>query len=161
KVINAKQHGARGIVFLTDLNHENEEVGPATRTAETDDLGLPAFHAKRQAFITLFKTSGKDLDAIQKQIDVDLKPESFELGGVRLLVSTDVVRTRKTVSNVVAGLSGSDPALRNEWIVIGAHYDHLGLGGRDSLAPSLVGQIHHGADDNASGTSGVLEIARL
>jgi hypothetical protein len=161
KVINAKQHGARGIIFLTDVNHDNEEVGPATRTAETDDLGLPAVHARRQPFLALFKAAGKNLNAIQKNIDSNLKPESFELAGARAMISTDVVRTRRTVRNVVAGLTGSDPALRNEWVVIGAHYDHLGLGERNSLAPSLAGQIHNGADDNASGTSGVLEIARL
>ena len=63
--------------------------------------------------------------------------------------------------NVVAAVPGSDPDLRNEWVVVGAHYDHLGLGSRGSLAPAQVGQIHHGADDNASGTSGVLEIARV
>src|SRR6185503_17516864 len=74
---------------------------------------------------------------------------------------TDVVRTRKTVRNVVAALPGSDAVLKSEWVVVGAHYDHLGLGDRSSLAPSQVGQIHHGADDNASGTSGVLEMARL
>jgi membrane-associated protease RseP (regulator of RpoE activity) len=51
--------------------------------------------------------------------------------------------------------------LQNEWVVVGAHYDHLGLGDQHSLAPSQIGQIHHGADDNASGTAGVLEIARL
>ena len=63
--------------------------------------------------------------------------------------------------NVLAALPGRDPALRDEWVVVGAHYDHLGLGERGSLAPSPRGQIHHGADDNASGTSGVLELARL
>jgi hypothetical protein len=51
--------------------------------------------------------------------------------------------------------------LKDQWIVIGAHYDHLGLGNRNSLAPSLIGQVHHGADDNASGTAGVIELARL
>jgi hypothetical protein len=65
------------------------------------------------------------------------------------------------VRNVLGTIPGSDPQLRNEWIVVGGHYDHLGLGERDSLAPSQIGQIHHGADDNASGTAGVLEIARL
>jgi hypothetical protein len=160
KAINAKQHGARGIVFITDVNHEDEQVGPATRTAETDDLGIPSFHAKREALLSLFKAAGKDLGTIQKQIDTDLKPQSFDLA-TRALVSTDVVRTRKTVRNVVAGIPGSDSVLKNEWVVVGAHYDHLGLGDRSSLAPSQVGQIHHGADDNASGTSGVLEIARL
>jgi hypothetical protein len=161
KAINARQHGARGIVFITDLNHTDEQVGPATRTAETDDLGIPSIHAKREAVISILKAAGKDLDAIQKQIDIDLKPQSFDLPNSRAQISTDVVRTRRTVRNVVAGISGSDPVLKEEWVIIGAHYDHLGLGDRNSLAPSAVGQIHHGADDNASGTSGVLEIARL
>ena len=72
-----------------------------------------------------------------------------------------MVRTRQPVRNVVAAVPGIDPDLRNEWVVVGAHYDHLGLGSRGSLVPSQVGQVHHGADDNASGTSGVLEIARV
>jgi len=161
KAINAKQHGAQGIVFITDLNHTDEQVGSATRTEETDDLGIPAVHAKREPLLNLFKAAGKDIAAIQKKIDMDLQPESFDLPSSVVHIATDVVRTRKTVRNVVAGLPGSDPALQNEWIVVGAHYDHLGLGDRNSLAPSQIGQIHHGADDNASGTSGVLEIARL
>src|SRR5207253_390344 len=105
-----------------------------------------AVHAKRDPFVSLFRTAGKDLAAIQKQIDMDLKPASFELPAVRGHIATDIVRTRKTVKNVVAAVPGSDGTLQNEWVVVGAHYDHLGLGGRDSLAPSLVGQIHHGAD---------------
>jgi len=161
KVINAKQHGARGIIFITDINHADEQVGPATRTAETDDLGIPAVHAKRETVIALLKAAGKDLDAIQKSIDKDLKPQSFDLPNTRGYIATEVVRTRRTVRNVVAAIPGSDPALKNEWVVVGAHYDHLGLGDRNSLAPAQVGQIHHGADDNASGTSGVLELARL
>ena len=57
-------------------------------------------------------------------------------------------------------LEGSDPTLKSETIVIGAHYDHLGHGGAGSLAPK-EGEIHHGADDNASGVAGVLELARI
>jgi hypothetical protein len=62
---------------------------------------------------------------------------------------------------VLGAVTGSDPQLRNEWVVVGAHYDHLGLGDQHSLAPSQIGEIHHGADDNASGDGGVLELARL
>ncbi len=160
KAINAKQHGARGIIFITDLNHEDEEVGRATRGADTDDLGIPAVHAKRAPLLKLFVDAGKDLGMIQKKIDTNLQPQSFELP-VRAHIATDIVRTRKTVKNVVAGITGSDPALQNEWVIVGAHYDHLGLGDRNSLAPSQIGQIHHGADDNASGTAGVLELSRL
>ncbi len=161
KAINAKRHGATGIVFVTDLNHGNEEVGPATKGAESENLGLPSIHARRDPFVQLIAGAGKDLATIQKQIDMDLKPQSFDLPATRIRIATEVTRVRKTVKNVVAAITGSDPALANEWVVVGAHYDHLGLGDRNSLAPSQAGQIHHGADDNASGTSGVLELARL
>ena len=73
---------------------------------------------------------------------------------------TDVVRADVAAYNVVAVIEGSDPVLKNEYLVIGAHYDHLGRGGEGSLAPSS-GEIHHGADDNASGTAGILELARI
>jgi len=86
--------------------------------------------------------------------------QQFRLGA-RARIATDVVRTRKTIRNVIGALPGADPKLKNEWIVIGAHYDHLGLGNRNSLAPSQIGEVHHGADDNASGTAGVIEIARI
>ncbi|MBC8030971.1 MAG: M20/M25/M40 family metallo-hydrolase [Pyrinomonadaceae bacterium] len=75
-------------------------------------------------------------------------------------IVTDVVRKRAPGANVIGILDGSDPKLKSEAIVIGAHYDHLGLGGEGSLAPK-EGEIHHGADDNASGTAGLLELARL
>jgi Zn-dependent M28 family amino/carboxypeptidase len=75
-------------------------------------------------------------------------------------LTTDVVRVEVAAHNVVGVIEGSDPVLKNENIVIGAHYDHLGRGGDGSLA-ERPGEIHHGADDNASGTAGVLELARI
>ncbi len=161
KAINAKQHGARAILFITDINHSDEEVGRAARDVETDDLGIPALHAKREFVVRLLGDAGKDLGTIQKKIDADLRPQSFDLPGTRAHISTDIIRTRKAVRNVVAAIGGTDPVLQKEWVVVGAHYDHLGLGDRNSLAPGQIGQIHHGADDNASGTAGVLELARL
>ncbi|HST52403.1 MAG TPA: M20/M25/M40 family metallo-hydrolase [Pyrinomonadaceae bacterium] len=79
---------------------------------------------------------------------------------VALSITTDIVRKNAPAANVVGVLEGSDPKLKDEVIVIGAHYDHLGRGGEGSLAPR-EGEIHHGADDNASGTAGLLELARL
>ncbi|MBM3457811.1 MAG: M28 family peptidase, partial [Armatimonadetes bacterium] len=61
--------------------------------------------------------------------------------------------------NVIGLLEGSDPVLKQEYVVVGAHYDHLGLGGAHSLSSDERPAIHHGADDNASGTAGVLELA--
>ena len=74
---------------------------------------------------------------------------------------TDVVKVNGNAANVVGLLAGSDPQLASEYIVIGAHYDHLGLGGPESLEANPDGQIHHGADDNASGTSALLDLARV
>ncbi|HSS21995.1 MAG TPA: M20/M25/M40 family metallo-hydrolase [Pyrinomonadaceae bacterium] len=75
-------------------------------------------------------------------------------------LATEVNRKEVPSANVVGILDGSDPVLKKEVIVIGAHYDHLGHGGEGSLAPR-EGEIHHGADDNASGTAGMLELARI
>lgn len=79
-----------------------------------------------------------------------------------LTLSTDVIRSEAPAYNVVGVLEGSDPVLKKENIIIGAHYDHLGRGGdgSGSLAPRS-GEIHHGADDNASGTAGLIELARV
>jgi aminopeptidase YwaD len=78
----------------------------------------------------------------------------------QVTLTTDVVRVEVAANNVVGVIEGSDPVLKDESIVIGAHYDHLGRGGEGSLA-AREGEIHHGADDNASGTAGVLELARI
>ena len=72
---------------------------------------------------------------------------------------TDVVKPEAPSANVIGIIEGSDPVLKNEAIVIGAHYDHLGRGGSGSL--SQRDGVHHGADDNASGIAGIIELARL
>ncbi|MEO8434240.1 MAG: M20/M25/M40 family metallo-hydrolase [Pyrinomonadaceae bacterium] len=84
----------------------------------------------------------------------------FPINNLKLDFSTNIVRPESPSFNVVGILPGSDPKLKDEAIVIGAHYDHLGHGGEGSLAPR-EGEIHHGADDNASGVAGMLELARI
>jgi Zn-dependent M28 family amino/carboxypeptidase len=92
------------------------------------------------------------------------KPEarrsfSAPLQNIAFAVSTEIVRREAPAANVVGILEGADAKLKHEVVVIGAHYDHLGRGGQGSLA-GRVGEIHHGADDNASGVAGLLELAR-
>ncbi|NJD20678.1 MAG: M20/M25/M40 family metallo-hydrolase [Gemmatimonadetes bacterium] len=79
--------------------------------------------------------------------------------GQDLTVRTDVRAVTADARNVVAVLPGSDPALRGEYVIVGAHYDHLGMGGEGSLDPDARA-VHNGADDNASGTAGILDVAR-
>jgi hypothetical protein len=74
-------------------------------------------------------------------------------------IDADVKKITKVTANIVGLIEGSDPALKNEVVVIGGHMDHLGMGSPYSLAKSDKPAIHHGADDNASGASGVMELA--
>src|SRR5882672_93118 len=161
KAINARLHGAKGVIFIAAPSQETEDLGLAERQEAESDLGISAVHTKRATLVKAFKDAGKDPAALQQAIDKDLTPQSFAFSGARARIATDVVRTRKTIRNVIGVLPGADPILKDEWVVVGAHYDHLGLGNRNSLAPSQIGEVHHGADDNASGTAGVMELARI
>ena len=110
--------------------------------------------AKAEAWL---REEGQDLRRIERDIDTDLKPHSFALRKVQVDLSVDLVHETKMVHNVAAYLPGKTP----EYIVIGAHYDHLGLGDEHSLAPNQMGVgASRNADDNASGTAGVIELAR-
>ena len=80
--------------------------------------------------------------------------------GDRAFLAASVQPRAVEARNVAALLPGSDPSLADEVVIIGAHYDHLGLGGEGSLDPDASGVVHNGADDNASGTSGLIEMAR-
>jgi Peptidase family M28/PDZ domain/PA domain len=164
KARNARQHGAKAILFITDPNNhpsDPDTVGKATSDLEFRNLSILAMHVTRDAVMPLFAKAGENMAEVQRTIDQGQKPQSFEFPDSKIRMVGDVRPVRKTVRNVLASVRGSDSSLRNEWVVIGGHYDHLGLGDRNSLSQADVGKIHHGADDNASGTAGVLELARL
>jgi hypothetical protein len=164
KAINARQHGAAAILFIMDPDDHQPDEQELLTTAEgtpTENSGLVAAYVRMEPVLAYFEQFGHDLEAVGQQIDGELAPRSFELPGSAASLSATVDRVRSPLRNVVAALEGSDPALRNEWVIVGAHYDHLGLNGEFSLDANGDGQIHHGADDNASGTSGILELARV
>jgi hypothetical protein len=158
KVINAREHGARAIILVMDPTHERERLPPLRGISHPS--GIPAIHVTRAVAEALLAPSGKRLSDLQRAIDRGLTPQSFPLPGVTVKMEVSLVRERGTAKNVVGILQGADPKLKDEAVVIGAHYDHLGRGGEGSLAPDEVGQIHPGADDNASGTVGVMALAR-
>ena len=160
KASNAKMHGARGVVLINDhAAHpgEADELEKFAGAAGPEDAGIPFVQVRDEIAERWFALAGKNSDEIQKGIDQDLQPRSFYFPDtLQLDANLDVERVVKTVHNVAGYL----PGLTDEYVVIGAHYDHLGLGEQYSLAPSLAGTVHPGADDNASGTAGVIELAR-
>jgi Zn-dependent M28 family amino/carboxypeptidase len=137
KAVAARNAGASALIVVArDADFKTDRFAKLTYDNE-GDAGIPVIVVSRQG-----------LEKIQATAEISL--------------STDVVRKEVPAFNVVGVLEGSDPVLKNENIVIGAHYDHLGRGGEGSgsLAPDSS-EIHHGADDNASGTAGLLELARI
>jgi aminopeptidase YwaD len=159
KAINARNHGAKAVVLVNGkLSGDEEDL--LTRFGSVSgptDSGILLVQVKNAAAEKWFQAVGKSLVEIQKQINDSSQPGSFAFpDNLSISLAVDIENTHATVNNVLAYLPGQT----DEYIILGAHYDHLGRGNFDSLAPSQIGQIHPGADDNASGTAGVLELAR-
>ncbi len=120
---------------------------------------LIVLHCRRSAIDPIIRAAlGKGLAELEAEIDRDFKPRTAELAGWRAAGQTDLGRQQAAAKNVLAMLPGDGP-LAEETIVVGAHYDHLGLGDYGSL-DRRPGLLHPGADDNASGVAAMIEIAR-
>jgi hypothetical protein len=162
KAINARNHGAKGLILLNGKlgDGEEDQLTKFGSVNGPENAGIVIVQAKNNAANAWFADAGegKSLAETQSQINSSSTPASFMFrDSFQISLGVNIEKTRATVNNVLAYLPGKS----DEYIIIGAHYDHLGYGNVDSLAPSQIGQIHPGADDNASGTAGVLELARL
>ncbi|MGD0416753.1 MAG: M28 family peptidase [Terriglobales bacterium] len=160
KAINARNHGAKALVLVNGKLGDGEEdlLTRFGSVSGPENAGIIFLQVKNAVAETWLKAAGKSLAELQEQINASSKPASFALPENQTAALTvSIETTQATVNNVLAYLPGKT----DEYVIIGAHYDHLGRGNFDSLAPSQIGQIHPGADDNASGTAGVLELARL
>ena len=160
KAINARNHGAKALVLVNGRLGDGEEdlLTRFGSVSGPENAGIIFIQVKNAVAEGWLKAAGKSLAELQEQINASTKPASFALPeNQSAALTVSIQTTRATVNNVLAYLPGKT----DEYVIIGAHYDHLGRGNFDSLAPSQIGQIHPGADDNASGTAGVLELARL
>lgn len=163
KTVNAREHGARAVIIVEDPhNHEGEreELFAIRGVAGGSRAGIIAVNVKRRVVERFLRPTGRTLVELQREIDRMLKPRSLPIPKVRVAIQVELIEERGMTPNIIGILPGSDPVLRETAIVVGAHYDHLGIGGEYSLAPSRYGQIHPGADDNASGTAGLILLAR-
>jgi Zn-dependent M28 family amino/carboxypeptidase len=156
----AHRLGARVLLVVSDPSHTTDQglYHSFDVVPDTDEAGMPVLRVRRNEMQALLDEWG--LDALARQIDRDLRPRSHLIKDARVDYTEYLAHNRRTVRNVVGVMPGSDPSRAGEVIVIGAHYDHVGLGGRLSITPERAGEIHNGADDNASGTASVIEIAR-
>lgn len=163
KAATAKEKGAAGIIFFNGIYPQNtdDQLPKLQYDGAPAMTDFPVLQIKKNLAEEFFKSAGKEIDAIQKKIDETKAPQSFAIGGTTASLKTSVEEIKNTTVNVGAILEGNDPALKSEYLVVGGHYDHLGI---DQLLSSSMYKghekvIHNGADDNASGTTGVLEAA--
>ncbi len=162
KIANAEKHEAAAVLIVNDADtaHDGDDLLDFNYTAFGRGAGkVPVCHVRRSVLEMMLPGGADTLTALEKDIQHELKPHSRELPGWTVGVEVKMHRGKIDVKNVVGVLEGAGP-LANETVVVGAHYDHLGYGGNSSLAGLKKMAIHHGADDNASGSTTMLELAR-
>ena len=167
KALAAQARGAAAVLFVTDVqNHQGAQTFeaasrtywpaqpprllPYTLAAWADKLTIPVGQISVALADSLVRGAGKPLADFAKAAESVRGNPTVAIPGVRVTVTSSVVRRTVPDRNVLAAIEGSDPNLRNEWVVIGAHPDHNGAVGDT---------IYHGADDNASGAVALLAIA--
>ena len=160
KVLTAKEKGAKGILFVagTKVARKDKLIDLAIDQTESN-LGIPAFNITRDFANKILSNSGKTIEELEEGLVKNMKANSFNTK-TTVEGTSKVVFQKTNTRNVIGMIEGSDSELKNEYVVVGAHFDHLGWGGpTTSSREPEVNAIHYGADDNASGTSGLLEIA--
>lgn len=166
KVLNAQAHGAVGVLIVAEPNRKhpsnrersariggsNTRTVPLPTQALADDLlHTPSASISDDAAKYLLASSGMTASELQAKIDDSLSPQSRLLADTRVTIHfRNTSETAGRTYNVVGLMEGSDPQLKAETIIISAHHDHDGISGKD---------VWHGADDNGSGTVGVVELA--
>lgn len=164
----AKDKGARGLILIAaDNDFKNDRLSRLAYERTLGETAVPVVGIMRTHGAELLGAKDeKELAAIEEWLakktnsppaQTETRPVASVLGKAQIKI--DLVKKTVDAYNVIGILEGHDPVLKNEAIIIGAHYDHLGRGGQGSLAVNSS-DIHHGADDNASGTAAILELAR-
>jgi Peptidase family M28 len=167
KLLTAEKHGAIAVLAVPEPNRKhpsNQEraaripsaqqtaTGIAPQSIEGDDVGIPLFTISDKVAVDLLAPVGKKPSDLQASIDRDLRPASTAIPGTLAEMHIVTGQPRRAASaNVVGLIEGSDPNLKAETIVFSGHFDHNG--------PGANGTYFHGADDNGSGTVGVVELA--
>jgi len=158
KVLQAKDMGAIAVLLVSGKVFDPEDKFEGLAKGD-QSVGIPAFRICRKIANTILEPKKLLIEDIEKKLNEQRKPESFNTG-INVSGHSDVAQTTVATRNVVMVISGSDKVLKNEYVVVGAHFDHLGMGGLGSgsrVADTIA--VHHGADDNASGVAMMLELA--
>jgi aminopeptidase YwaD len=158
KALLAKDMGAAGVLLVSGPVSDQQDAFEQLNN-EGFSVDIPVLRIKREVADVILSKSKKTIESLEKSINKSRSPSGFD---TKTAVNADaeIIRETANTRNVVMLLPGEDENLKNEYLIIGAHFDHLGMGGQgsSSRAPDTIG-VHHGADDNASGVSMMLALA--
>jgi hypothetical protein len=160
KLANAHKHKAAGVIFVNDSEKaaKSDPLMPFDYARGQGPTYFPTVCIHRTLADELLGSAKKKLADVEAEIDKEEKPQSFEIPSWKADIETTIDAVTIDAKNIIGVLEGAGP-LANETVVIGAHYDHLGRGETGSRSPGSKA-VHFGADDNGSGTTSVIELAR-
>lgn len=161
KVIHARDLGAAGVLFVSPSRLAGrDELVSLSYDKNESNAGIPVIHIKREVANDLLAHDNTSIEVLEDNILDKRSPWGMNLS-TEVSGSADVHLVKVRAQNVIGMIKGCDPLLQNEYVVIGAHYDHLGMGGpgSGSRMPDTL-KVHNGADDNASGVAALLELAQ-
>jgi hypothetical protein len=164
KVAAARAAGVKALAIIASEEKLNDDHLSRLAYDNNGEAGIPVVVVSRRLGARILNGDPAEYEKLadsRKRLAERARrrgDQGMPAGPERLSLSINIIRHESPSFNVIGILPGSD--LKDETIVIGAHYDHLGRGGEGSLAPR-EGDIHHGADDNASGVAGLIELARM
>ncbi|WP_372950531.1 M20/M25/M40 family metallo-hydrolase [Mariniphaga sp.] len=160
KALKASDKNAAGLILVAGTAFsEKDELTPLFFDKNVSRYPIPVIQVTRSVASAMLRETGYTIETLESEIREKNNSITVE---TKTVVSADVnIELEKTQSqNVVALLPGTDSELQAEYIIVGAHYDHLGMGGQGSGSRALdTTAIHYGADDNASGVAAVIELA--
>ena len=155
KVLRAKDLGVGGVLLVSGPVFDPDDLfDPLGR--EDYPAGIPAIRIKRSVADQIIAGTKNSISDLEKKLNEQRRPLSFRTG-VILTAETEIIREKSSTRNVVMLLPGEDEGLKDEYVIIGAHLDHIGMGGPGSSSRTAdTVAVHPGADDNASGVSMML-----
>lgn len=159
KVINAIDNGAIGIIFIDSPQNENP-IKICKYSRDNKESSIPAIRLNNNVVLQILKKTKIKFENLYETANQEPINQKIDLQ-CQVKLSIDKSQIKGQTSNVVFMIEGTDVSAKNKYIVVGAHYDHLGMGGcqSGSRKPDTIA-VHNGADDNASGVAGIIELAR-
>lgn len=158
KAMVAKDLGAGGVLLVSGSNFDKEDkFDPLSKNDYS--VGIPVIRIKRKVADEILQGTNSSIESLETRLNTSKAPASFAVPA-NIEAKAELVASKTNTRNVIMILPGTDSLLKKEYVIVGAHFDHLGMGGpgSGSRAVDTIG-IHHGADDNASGVSMVIELA--